>query len=299
MTQTATRRRNGTAPKEPASTKPKPRAKAATEAKASSKPRRGPAAAAKKTARKATEALEAVEEHTPDLPTPNRPARKLAGKAIKKFAKTVTSKTLEATAGLIRAAADRAAATSHEAAEKTAHKRLPIQRHVDIAVPIRVAWEEWMALEHLPEGVHTVVEIERDGDELLGRTSGPRPTDWSAEVIDEREQQSFAWQSHEGSDCAGLATFHDLSERLTRIELTLDVIPTSLAETFELTVHLADKKAEKDLRRLKARLELINPDLYETGDEEEAPEAEDPDTGDDAPEDERQEDDTDEQDEAA
>ncbi len=68
-----------------------------------------------------------------------------------------------------------------------------------------------MALEFLPEGVHTVVEIERDGDELFGRTSGLRPTDWAAEILDEREQESFAWQSHEGSDCAGLATFHDLS----------------------------------------------------------------------------------------
>src|ERR1700694_4554935 len=98
MPKTATRRRNGSAPKGPASQKAKPRAKAATKAGASAKPRRGPAAAAKKTARKATEAMEAVEEATPDVPTPNRFARKLAAKAIKKFSKTVASKTLEAAA---------------------------------------------------------------------------------------------------------------------------------------------------------------------------------------------------------
>jgi uncharacterized membrane protein len=311
MSQTATRRRNGTAPKDSDSPKAKPPAKAAgakatkaasktaTQAKAKAKPRRGPAAAAKKTASKATDA---VSEHSPSLPKPNRFARKLAGKAIKTMVKKVASGTVEAGAGLIRAAADRAASTGHEAAEKTANKRLPIQRSVDIAVPIRVAWEEWMAFESIPEGVHTVEEIERDGDELFGRTSGPRPTDWAAEILDEREQQSFAWQSHEGSDCAGLVTFHDLSKRLTRIELNLDVVPTGVAETFQLTLHLADRRAEADLRRFKARLELINPDLYE--EEEDAPDAEaepenaEPDE--DAPEDEEDpQEDTDDQDEAA
>jgi len=302
MSQTATRRRNGNAPKNSDSPKAKPPAKAAgakatkaasktaTKAKASAKPRRGPAAAAKKTAGKATGA---VAESTPSVSAPKR----LAGKAIKKVAKKMATGTLEAVAGLIRAAADRAAATGHEAAEKTANKRLPIQRSVDIAVPIRVAWEEWMAFESIPEGVHTVVEIERDGDELFGRTGGPRPTDWAAEILDEREQQSFAWQSHEGSDCAGLVTFHDLSKRLTRIELNLDVVPTGLAETFQLTVHLADRRAEADLRRFKARLELINPDLYE--EEEDAPDAEEK-PQDEAPEDEEEpQEDTDEQDEAA
>jgi uncharacterized membrane protein len=308
MSQTATRRRNGTAPKDSVSPKAKPRAKTAstkaaptkaasktaTRTKAKAKPRRGPAAAAKKTASKATEA---VAESAPTLPKPNRFARKLAAKAIKKMVTKAASGTLEAGAGLIRKAADRAAATGHEAAEKTAEKRLPIQRSVDIAVPIRVAWEEWIAFESIPEGVHTVIEIERDGDELFGRTSGPRSTEWAAEILDEREQQSFAWQSHEGSDCAGLVTFHDLSKRLTRIELNLDVVPTSVTETFQLSLHLADRRAEADLRRFKARLELINPDLYE--DEEDAPDAEAEDEGPDAQADDDQAPEDDEADEEA
>jgi uncharacterized membrane protein len=209
------------------------------------------------------------------MPKPNKLARRLAGKAIKTVAKRAASGTLEAGAAVIRAAADRAADTSHKAVETTAHKRLPIQRHVDIAVPLAVAWEEWLELEAIPEGIHTVTDIERDGAELTGQTSGPRQTDWEAEILDEREQESFAWQSNEGSDCAGLLTFHALSERLTRVELNLDVVPTGVAETFQLATHLADRKADADLRRFKARLELISPDLYEEiappDEEEDAP----------------------------
>jgi hypothetical protein len=59
---------------------------------------------------------------------------------------------------------------------------------------------------------------------------------------------------------------------------------------------LADRRAEADLRRFKARLELINPDLYE--EQEDAPDAEE-EPQDEAPEDEEPQEDTDEQDEAA
>ncbi len=196
---------------------------------------------------------------TDGIPKPNKFARKLAAKA----AKRLISKALESAAGVVRAAADRAAETTQEAAERTAHKRLPIQRSVDVAVPIRVAWSEWEALEFIPEGVDTIIDIERDGATLVGRTAGMRGHEWAAEVIDERERESFAWQSHVGSDCAGLITFHELSERLTRIELNLDVVPAGVGETVQLATHRADRKAELDLRRFKARLELISPDLYE------------------------------------
>jgi len=53
-----------------------------------------------------------------------------------------------------------------------------------------------------------------------------------------------------------------LSERLTRLELQLDVLPVAVEEALELILHLADRRAEADLRRFKARLETINPDEY-------------------------------------
>jgi uncharacterized membrane protein len=130
-------------------------------------------------------------------------------------------------------------------------------------VPVRVAWDHWSALEWLPEGPHTVSDIERDGVNLTGVIDGPRNQDWAGEILDERPEQSFAWQSHQGSDCAGLITFHRLSERLTRVELNLDVIPSTPAQAIGLATRLADRRAQTELRQWKARLELINPDLYE------------------------------------
>jgi hypothetical protein len=121
-----------------------------------------------------------------------------------------------------------------------------------------------MTLEFLPEGAHRVEEIERDGqDVLVGRLTGVRGSDeWEAEIRDERPGESFAWRSVVGSDCAGLLTFHRISERLTRLELELDVVPVRAEEALKLMLHLADRRAETDLRRFKARLETISPDDY-------------------------------------
>lgn len=143
-------------------------------------------------------------------------------------------------------------------------RSVPIQRSIDIAVPLEVTYSEWMKLEFLPEGAHHVEHIKRRGDRLRGRIAGAlaQHSAWTAEVTEERPNESFAWRSRKGSDCVGLATFHRLAERLTRVELELDVVPTRPAEAFELLVHVADRRAEMDLRKFKARLESISPDDY-------------------------------------
>lgn len=77
----------------------------------------------------------------------------------------------------------------------------------------------------------------------------------------------------EGADSAGLATFHPLGDRLTRIELTVDVQPEDLGELACLMLHIADRRVEEQLRRFKADAELLNPDIYEElleGDNEDA-----------------------------
>ena len=158
-----------------------------------------------------------------------------------------------------------------------AHARtLPIQRSVDIAVPIDVVYDHWMKFEHIPEGTHRVTSVQRDGEgRLVGRLEGPHLSrDWEAEIVDERIDESFAWHSIAGSDCSGLVTFHELSDRLTRLELHLDVIPGGVSDAMALMSRVADKRAEAELRRFKAELEALDPDDYPPppdadGDEEE------------------------------
>jgi uncharacterized membrane protein len=187
---------------------------------------------------------------------------RLAAMAARKGMKMVGRTAMRAAAHALQVAADKSAELGKTAVDSGMSKRLPIQVSVDVAVPLEVAWDEWLGSGFLPEGVHRVRDIERDGSHLTG-VVGPRGADWEAEIVDEREHESLAWRSTVGSDCAGLATFHRLSDRLTRIELDLDVLPTNPAEAFAFSTHIAHHRAEADLRRFKARVEFINPDVYE------------------------------------
>jgi uncharacterized membrane protein len=159
-------------------------------------------------AKAAARTAKAVSKSDSHLPVPNGIARTVA----KKAAKSVMRKTAEMGANAVRRAADRAAVAGRSAVEAGTNRLVPIQLSIDVAVPIHVAWEEWRSYGCLPEGVHRIVDVERDGDSLIGHTAGPHEVDWEAEIKDEREDESFAWRSVEGTDVAGLATFHQLSE---------------------------------------------------------------------------------------
>jgi hypothetical protein len=65
-------------------------------------------------------------------------------------------------------------------------------------------------------------------------------------------------------------TFHQVSDRLTRVEADLDVLPTNPGETFLLSLPIPARRAERVLQMFKAHVEFINPDEYE--DESDQPE---------------------------
>jgi uncharacterized membrane protein len=244
--------------------KPKP-ARPPHGAKTATRAAKSAGKSAKTVGKSTKSAAKSVTGSGPSLPTPNPIVKKVAKTAAKKAAKAMVRKTVEMGTNAVRRAADRAGEVGRSAVESGTNRLLPIQLSIDVAVPIHVAWEEWRSCGWLPEGVHRIVDVERDGDALIGHTAGPREVDWEAEIKDEREDESFAWLSVEGTDVAGLATFHQLSERLTRIELDLDVVPTNPSEAMMLALHVAHRRAEADLRRFKAHVEFINPDVYENG----------------------------------
>src|SRR5436190_16854951 len=94
--------------------------------------------------------------------------------AIKKGATTRVARYVAKRAGrrALETVLDTARGTAAAVRERTSGavaphvRRLPIQKSLDVAVPALVAWEEWVALESLPEGMHQVEDIERDGDAL-------------------------------------------------------------------------------------------------------------------------------------
>jgi uncharacterized membrane protein len=151
---------------------------------------------------------------TATIKKPVKKAAKKAGtNAARKTLQVVRDRALDFAEDVLRSAADRSASLGRRAVETGLRDRVPIQVSIDIAVPVEFAWEHWMTFESITEGVHRIEDVDRDGDHILGRIAGLRSVDWEAEIVDEREHEAFAWRSLEGSDCAGLVTFHRLSDR--------------------------------------------------------------------------------------
>jgi uncharacterized membrane protein len=268
-TQTATRRRKTSAGHAP--TPVRRRRGAAGGANSHGGTPRTPVAKAKKAAAGKATKTAAKKALVPS--SSGHLVRRLAVRAIKKAAskalqggEKAAARALQNGAGAAREAAVRVAEESRELIQRAMTPRVPVQRSIDVAAPLHVAWGEWMKLDSLPEGVHRVVDIERDGDELYGRVDAAGQPEWRAEVLDERDQDSFAWRSVDGSDCAGLITFHRLSDKLTRLELELDALPSTPAEAIALNTPIAGHRAEIELRRFKAHVEFMNPDTYEPDD---------------------------------
>lgn len=254
----------------------KPAARSAGKATGNGK---GPARTARKAARATREVVQEAGPH----PTAGKLARKAAFKGMKALAKRMAGSGAQVFRSALEGVAEQSAGAGRRALEAGLSRRLPIQVSIDVAVPVSFAWDEWMRFESLHEGVDRVEEVERDGDVLFGRIAGPRARDWEAEVLDERPLEGFAWRSVEGSDCAGLVTFHELSDRLTRIEVDLDVLPTGPGQALLFASHLAHRRAEAELRRFKARLEFISPDVY--AEEQDTAADDDEEAGEDAGED--------------
>ena len=279
MAQTATRKgASGAGSKRKAA--PKKRAPAKSKAKSSAKPKaKSNGAGDKKAGEKSVKSAAGGAAAKATLTTrPGGPVRmKMAGAALKAAAKKAGEKakqTLPVLADGSRGVLEKVRDASWDRmAEKV--RTLPVQRSLDVAVPIEAAWDEWMRFDWLPDGGHRVQDIERDGDRLFGRLSGPRLSrDWEAEIVDERVDESLAWRTVEGSDTSGLVTFHRLSDRLTRLELQLDVVPEGMGEALSLVSRRADRRAENVMRGFKAQVEALDPDEYpdvaEAADDEDA-----------------------------
>ena len=261
MAQTATRKRaSGGSSNKRASAKSNGNGNAKASAKSNGS---GSKKSAKKSVKGAAGGAAAKEALTT---RPGGPVRaKAAAAAIKAAAKQVGAKardTLPAIADGSRNALDKVRGAGWDRMAEKA-RPVPVQCSLDVAVPLEAAWDEWMRFDWMPDGAHRVADVERDGDVLLGELTGARISrDWEAEITDERTDQSFAWQTVEGSDTAGLVTFHRLSERLTRLELQLDIVPEGASEALSLVLRRADRRAENVMRSFKAQVEALDPDEY-------------------------------------
>ncbi len=137
-------------------------------------------------------------------------------------------------------------------------RRMPIQQAIDVAVPVSVVYDHWTRFEDWPEFMHRIESAEQVDDATVSfhaKIWGINKR-FEADIFEQRPDERIEWNVTEGYAHTGLVTFHQLSENLTRVDLTLDVQPSNIIDKASRGMRFVKRAVRGDLHRFKAYVEL-------------------------------------------
>jgi uncharacterized membrane protein len=137
-------------------------------------------------------------------------------------------------------------------------RRMPIQQAVDVAAPIDIVYDQWTQFEDYPKFMHRVQRVEQRDESHVAfhaKVWGINRM-WEAEIVEQRPDERIVFKSVNGVQLTGVVTFHDMAERLTRIELNIDVDPDGPIEKIARGARMVKRAARGDLKRFKAYVEM-------------------------------------------
>src|SRR5512142_334252 len=135
---------------------------------------------------------------------------------------------------------------------------------VDVAVPVRTAYNQWTQFEEFPRFMEGVERIDQVSDTLTHWKIkiGGVEREFDAEITEQRPDQRVAWHSVGGTGHAGVVTFHRLDDVHTRVTLQLDTAPEGVVETLGDKLGLVKRRAKGDMERFR---EFVESHGSETG----------------------------------
>jgi uncharacterized membrane protein len=132
-----------------------------------------------------------------------------------------------------------------------------IEKHIDVEVPVRAAYNQWTQFEEFPRFMEGVLEVRQlDDRHLHWRANiGGQEKVWDAEITEQIPDDRTAWRARSGATHAGGVTFHRISDGRTRIMLQLEYAPEGVVEKAADAFGVVSHRVEGDLLRFKEFIE--------------------------------------------
>jgi uncharacterized membrane protein len=132
-----------------------------------------------------------------------------------------------------------------------------IEEYVDVAVPVRAAYNGWTQFEEFPQFMGGVDRIEQSTDtRTRWRTSiAGVKREFEAEIIDQHPDERIAWTSTGKLLQAGVISFHQVGPEHTRVTLQMDYEPEGLTERAGDRLGIVKHRIKCDLERFKQHVE--------------------------------------------
>ena len=133
-----------------------------------------------------------------------------------------------------------------------------VKETVDVEVSLRKAYDQWTQFEDFPnfmEGVEEVTQLDDRHNHWTTSIGGIR-REFDTEIVDQMADDRITWRSVGGdTQQRGSVRFERLDDTHTRVELTMDIEPTGVAEKGADALGMIDRRVKDDLRRFKDYVE--------------------------------------------
>ena len=133
-------------------------------------------------------------------------------------------------------------------------RRMPVQQAIDVPVPVSVAYNQFTQFEEWPKFMHRVQSVSQDDETHLKFKTKIWlfSREFTAEIEEQRPDERILWNVTEGITHHGVATFHEIAPRLTRVEINVDVEPSGMIEKSARGMRHVKRAIRADLHRFKA-----------------------------------------------
>jgi len=133
-------------------------------------------------------------------------------------------------------------------------RRMPVQQSVDVGAPLQTVYNQFTQFEEWPKFMHRVTSVSQEDEAHVAFKAKiwGVSKQFEAEIDEQRPDEQIKWHVVQGLSHKGMATFHELAPRLTRIEVNVDVEPGSLVEKFARGARHVKRAMRADLHRFKA-----------------------------------------------
>jgi len=133
-----------------------------------------------------------------------------------------------------------------------------VKEAVEVAVPVRTAYNQWTQFEEFPkfmEGVEEVTQLDDTHNHWTTKIAGVR-REFDTEIVDQLADERIAWRTV-GGDLRqmGMVRFQSLDDLHTRVELVMEVDAEGAAEKAADVLGIMDRRVKGDMRRFKEYIE--------------------------------------------
>jgi uncharacterized membrane protein len=132
-----------------------------------------------------------------------------------------------------------------------------IEESIEVAVPIRVAYNQWTQFEDFPhfmKGVESVTQIDNTLLRWKTKIAGVEK-EYLAKITEQHPDERVAWRSVDGLSNAGVVTFHHLADDRTKVMVQIDWEPETVVEKSGSALGADDRRVSADLKKFKEFIE--------------------------------------------